>query len=166
MKAIFRNIALLAAIVISPVGTAYATPITYNFTASGFSSANGSVVPNDTLAGSLTIDGATVTGIDLTIDSHTYTAGEVGYLPDWIVGGTATSVANAIGWGTTDFWLQGTFSNTPSFYDFYYSVDGVYDIFSTDTGTLTVASNVPEPISIALLALGLAALCVARRKKA
>ncbi|MGZ5781064.1 MAG: PEP-CTERM sorting domain-containing protein, partial [Burkholderiaceae bacterium] len=69
-----------------------------------------------------------------------------------------------ITWGTDDFWLVGTFSDTPSFSNFAYSVSGVSDIFESNTGTLTV--DVPEPTSIALFFLGLFALGFALRKKA
>jgi hypothetical protein len=164
MNAIFRKIGIFAVLVIGAIGVAQAAPVTYDFAAYDFSASNGSAVPNSSLAGRVTIDGTSVTGITLTIGSHTYTASAVGFDSSWLTGALACSVS-CIAWGTNDFWLTGTFSDTPSFSNFYYSVAGVSDIFSTYNGTLTIASDVPEPASLVLLALGLAAFGVTRRKK-
>lgn len=164
MKTFLLKISILAFAFFGFAGSAHA--LIFDFTATGFTANSGSAVPETDLAGSITIEGNIVTDIDLTIGSHTYSTGEVGYEADWIVGGLATGI-NVIAWGTTDFWITGDFSETaPSFSSFYYSVMGVEDIFYTFDGTLTVRNEVPAPASVVLLALGLTALGFGRRKSA
>lgn len=160
------KMSMLAALMVGSTGIAHATPITYDFTATNFNSASGSAVPNQSLSGYFTVDGSTVTGVDLTIGSHTFTANEVGTTGGWLIGDTLGGI-NGISWGTNDFWLAGNFSTSmPVFYNFYYSVAGITDIFSSTTGSISVAptTSVPEPSSIALLSAGILGLGIARRR--
>lgn len=158
---------LVAASCVIVLSAANATPVTYDFTASGFAPSNGNAAPNSTVSGSFTLDGSSVTGINLQLGSHTFSVSEVGlanYGSDFIGGKLCNE--GCINSTTDDFWLSGNFSDTPSFIEFVYAVAGVSGIWSTDTGTLTVRqeTSVPEPESLALFGVALAGLALTRRK--
>jgi len=103
-----------ALITVASIGLAHAAPVAYYFSANGFTAFVGSPLPNSSVSGSVTIDGSTVTGIDLKIGSHTYAPSEVGFNSApagfyGIVGGTVSGVIE-IRSLTDDFWIQGNFS--------------------------------------------------------
>ena len=142
-------------------GTAHAAPVTYDFTASDFVAVNPSdPVPYSTISGSYTLDGSTLTQIDLTIGSHTYSLGEV----------TFDSVAQTLGgtvngvnvFGNTDDFLLVTDTTAGSFL-FAYSIPETAEVFSTQTGAVMPA--VPVPASAWLLGSGLIGLAGLGRKR-
>lgn len=157
------RLVVLIPVALGSVGLAHATPVTYDFTASNFVS-YGSDVPNSSLSGSFTLDGDIVTGINLTIGSHTYLASEVGVGVSTdgaaIIGGTSGSVTG-LRLGTDDFLIRGSFGSSPEFFGMLYSVAGVSDFtnyFETETGSISVETSVPEPGTLALFAAGLLGL--------
>lgn len=175
MKTFLLKISILAFTLFGFVGSAQA--LIFDFTATDFSSYDGSSVPDNYISGSITIEGNVVTDIHLTIDSHVYTTAEVELFEDWsisdtidLVGGVNSNYGMTIepaGAVTNDFWLIGNFSlDSPSFTQFAYTIPDIADYFYTSTGTLTVRNSVPAPASLLLLVLGLTALGFGRRQKA
>lgn len=159
MKSILSFLAPLVISTIMFSGNALGAPVTYNFTATDFQSGLGSPVPYSTLSGNFTLDGSTVTQIDLTIGTHTYTAGEVGY-KDYsngyvVVGGILNGV-DAVTSQTDDFWINFN-TDTNTFLRFAYSTSQTNDNFTTATGTITV-SPVPLPATAWLFGSGLIGL--------
>ena len=170
-----RNILLPFALTIGAASSVHALPITYDFTA--IYAPDMGLGPYPLISGSFTLDGTAVTGIDLTIGSHTYSTNEVGYalqndgsdLIGGIVdyGGDIPGVPgvpappcgiNCVAGGTNDFYLVGKFSQN-LFVDFVYASPGVEGPPITYTGTITARpSNVPVPGSFALFASGIVGL--------
>jgi hypothetical protein len=168
MKVLFRiaGLALSGALVATG---AQAAPLTYNFTASDFTSMNGSPVPLSTVSGSVTLDGTLVTGIDLTIGTHSYSLADVEY-QSWmpILGGKMSDFdsASSITWGTDDFHLWGDLTNPSGWFDFAYSVVGVNDYFDTfNVSVSESATLVPEPETFAMVMTGLGILGAFQRRR-
>lgn len=158
------NAALLATLAAVSGGLS-AAPTQYHFTATNFTAINGTST-SPAVFGSFTLDGTTITQIDLTLGTHTYTLDEVELVdPDSIIpmlGGRLNN-ANSVAWGTNDFWLR--YWSTGEFFEFAYTTDAAVEFFTTNTGTMTV-SSVPVPAAAWLFGSGLIGLAgVARRRK-
>jgi hypothetical protein len=169
-------ISLLSVCPLTPAG---AIPITVSFTAVSFIELEEAVAaPMDPVTGSIVYDAASttsninsLTSINLTIAGHTYLLSEVGFISPFgsnqqLIGGLSFGVGG-IFTHTDDFdirWNQTTLIP----FDFTYAATATGPaggIFFSNTFTqfsVTAASSaaVPEPSSLALLAAGVAALCV------
>lgn len=157
--------AVFAALAAASTGL-FAAPVTYQFSASNFTSYYGGTAP-DSISGSFTLDGTTVTHIDLTLGTHTFTADEV-ELNDpesfILMLGARINETHQVGWGTNDFWLR--FWPTGEFFEFAFSTDATVEYYKTNTGTMTVVSSVPVPAAAWLFGTGLIGLAgIARRRR-
>jgi hypothetical protein len=152
---------------------AQAAPILYTFTATDFTTFNNTSITQPTVAGSVTLDGTTVLGIDLTIGSHTYLISEVQFAhmdsSSGILGGVMSpyDAVNYMTWGTNDFHLWGNFNTLNTWWDFAYTLDGVDDYFDSTHVTVTsIPTPVPVPETYAMLLAGLGMVgAVARRRR-
>ena len=134
----------------------HAIPITVTFTATDFVPLFGSSpAPDDPVSGAMTYDAASInspinslTAISLTISGHTFTLAEVGFLDLGLgieeIGGLIDGV-NGSGNSENDFLI-------------------IWDT-STFTRFSVTPSAVPEPNTLALLALGFLGILAARRAK-
>ena len=151
---------------------ALATQHTYHFQASGFS--NGA--PADSIVGSIiaTFDkdvagSGIVDDISLTIGAHTFTTSEVGFETGDDIGGVLfggfSCAVDCIGSGTNDFWLYlNDFSDRFSSFAFSIVTGAPLGYFSYASHLAVTESEVPEPGALALIALGLASIVVARKR--
>lgn len=151
---------------------AQAAPTLYSFTATDFTTYDNTPIAQPTISGSVTLDGTTVLGIDLTIGSHTYLTSEVQFASwgsDGLLGGVMfpNDAVNYMTWGTNDFHLWGDFNTLNRWWDFAYTLDGVNDYFISNHVTVTsMPAPVPEPETYAMLLAGLGMVgAVARRRR-
>jgi hypothetical protein len=105
----------------------------------------------------------------LTIDGHSYALGELGFQNGAtlsIIGGLTSGINVVSATGSPDFFLSFD-RTTETFSSFAYGVAGnTTTLWYSADGTISVrASEVPEPGSLALLGLGLAALADIRKRK-
>jgi hypothetical protein len=166
-------ISLLSVCPLTPAG---AIPITVSFTAVSFIELEeASAAPMDPVTGSIVYDAASttsninsLTSINLTITGHTYLLSEVGFISpfgsDQLIGGLLNTVPR-IDVFTNDFSMRWNETTLVPF-DFTYATTATSTsggIFRSATFTqfsVTAAAAVPEPSSFALLAAGVAVLCV------
>jgi hypothetical protein len=171
--------ALSAAIVLCAISAVQAAPVTYQFNASNFTSDRGSLAPVSSVAGSFTLDGETLVGLDLTVGTHVFTLGQVGYqvyLPySAYIGATAAGGYNRMEWswssvdpvGTSynDFRLDASLNGYLSS-SFAYTVANIGDRFEAQAVTVWDPSVVPVPTAAWLFGSGLVGLAgFARRRK-
>jgi hypothetical protein len=166
---------LLAGMCLGAFGSALASPFVTTFSISGFSP----VSPVQSVTGSISFEASSLyapidhlSAIDLTINGHSYTLQEVGFITDtpadvaqWpttIVGGKLNGV-DALNHYTDDFWLRWR-TDTHEWVDFYYSSTTEYYVWGTSqwdssaTAQFKIAAPVPEPTEWALLLAGLSLL--------
>lgn len=162
----------------TPFGMVHAITIHLDFEAAGFGvgSMTAAGAPVDPVAGSILYEAASttsnidsLTAISLTIDTYTYSLGEVGFTteglsnPRQCVGGTFNAICN-VGGGADDFrirWDQDSLAPI----DFAYST-GTADSWATTTFTSFSIAAVPIPPAVFLFGSGLLGLAgMAGRKK-
>jgi len=144
-----------------------------DFKISGFPDSNGNPAPTDPVTGTIVWQAASsrdpilsFDSINMTIDGHAYSIGEIGYFrrsdTNWdTIGGTLNGVSQVIN-KTDDFWvLWNRDSSTPI--DFRYTSSQTSGGF---VGSIFETFSIPEPTTISLLALcmcGLGARHILRR---
>jgi PEP-CTERM motif len=165
------TISLLSVCPLTPAG---AIQIRVSFTAVSFTEFEEALpAPMDPVTGSIVYDAASttsninsLTSINLTIAGHTYQLSEVGFAPlgsDQLIGGLSFGVGG-ISHHTDDFYIRWNQTTLIPF-DFTYTTTatgpaGGFFLSNTFTQfSVTAAEAVPEPGSLALLAVGVAALC-------
>ena len=163
---------LLALLFLAPL-TAHAVPITVQFTADTF------FVPHSPVTGTVVYDAASTTdlidsliSIDLNIDGHTYSLGEVGFAPlgtdtqqiYGLLNGTSTVISSddfSLTWELTTLIPEFFFFTTASSTETWVASQDGFTQFS-----VTGPSAVAEPSTLSLFAAGLIALGFMRRRVA
>lgn len=166
MNKLCAKAAVLATALLAVAGMAEASPVTYDFTATDFVGLvpGAPPAPYNTVSGNFTLDGPTVTQIDLTIGAHTYLPSELTFDSTTSTLGGSLNGVSAIFASTDDFVLS-VAPATPQAFLFGYTTAGVFNLFYASSGT--VAPIVPVPASAWLLGSGLIGLAgVARHRKA
>lgn len=173
---------IFAAALFCAFGAAEAAPVTYQFTATNFTSSRGYAAPQQTVAGAITINGNTLVGMNIAIGSHQFKLSEVGYSlgpgSSIQLGATSGNGYNGfrfvysdidpVGYSYDDFLLYigspglGGYAWNPTFQ---YSVATIGDIFTANTVTAWNPAVVPVPAAAWLFGCGLAGLVGFRRAR-
>ena len=147
-----------------------AAPVLYNFQTGSFSSFTGILAPTGPISGSFTLDGSSITQIDLTIGTYTYSLEEVGYDNSLVgIGGTLNGILGVAS-GTNDFKLftgypaSAPFDDAQAYFFFEYAVPGSVDIYSSHATIVASTPTVPLPATGWLLGSAVFSLFTARRK--
>lgn len=176
--------ALLCSSLLAATVDAQAMSVTMQFTVTGFDISNGNSAPTNPVTGSISWQAASVNGpvqsftsINLNLDGHAYSIGEIGYYSfpsnpyaSWdLIGGTLNDVGS-IGSQTDDFYIRWDRDQLTGF-DFAYTSSqrsGGWSSAVYNTPNFTsfsiAASPVPLPAAAWLLGSGLLGLIGAARK--
>jgi hypothetical protein len=131
------------------------------FTAGGFPASGGIGAPTDPVSGTFVFTAAdahadiqSLLSVDLTLDGHAYSVGQIGYSTSHMIGGLLDGV-DRMGSSTDDFWIVWD-SNALTPVNFAYTSShhsGMWVVSQPGFSSFTI-TEVPEPGSAALLLLG------------
>ena len=173
MKSKYLKGLILAVVCFSAFGEGIASPFIATFSISGMSDES----PIQSLSGSVTYEASSlygtiesITAINLNIDGHAYTLGEVGYQTfvtppdsapfDWTSVGGKMNEVGQVNENTNDFWLRWR-TDTHEWIDFVYAVpdrEGVWGAAFWDPVAVQfniAPAPVPEPETYGMMLTGL-----------
>jgi len=177
-RATSPSIILMLAAVLLAVGLttpAWAIPVTVSFEATGF----GAGAPTDPVIGTIVYDAASttsninsLTSISLTIGSHAYTVGEVGFVSPFgtsQVIGALTGGVTGLSLGSDDFFMRWDETTlVPDLFGYTTASSGVtfFQVVSptnfTRFSVTADTTSVPEPGSLALFMVGVVVVKIRR----
>lgn len=170
----FKRLPITLALCALPLGVAHAVPVTMQFTATGFPVPGGNAAPTDPVTGTFVWEAASATApivslssINLTLNGHAFTLGEVDFLSDSsfsVIGGTSSG-AGGVSTATDDFYITwNTATLVPSLFTYASaSLRGIWQSSNFTSFSITSAA-VPEPATLGLLTLGLLGMGIKRRR--